>query len=363
MIMTILLFTWYLLTYPADKLICSLWVSQPPSQNAIVQSCGSADLSFYRMDVVPLDNLDIQCSKPANAIYQILDACHLSESLDHYRLRIIQPDYVGLICAIIIQHQGEPTQKEIGMQCPNAPQGQLQFEKSEPLPVAAPPICKPAAIQSGPGLYKQASLSSELTTNDDLTWLAGRMIWFGMVHADCGGDAILDPDTQAATPCGIAAANSLMITWENQFNDDIYNSAISFFVPARLLKRMIEIESQFWPLWISSNGEVGLMQITDNGADVFLRFDPNYNSGYPSEKGKAQTKTRNSFMNSLQCYFCSLDQAVRKAHQTIPIYARILAAYRCRAVSMNSALDGDDAWRQAVVDFNGSIDYLRKVEQ
>jgi Transglycosylase SLT domain len=362
--MTILLFTWYLLTYPYDKIICSLWISQPPSQDAIVQSCGSADLSSYRMDVVPLNSLDVQCSKPAEAIYQVIDACHLSDSLDHYRLRIIKPNVVEWICTIIIQHEGQPTEQEIKMACPNRSlNGQLVFGKKEPLPPPPAPICKPAAIQSGAGLYQRASSSADLTTNDDLAWLAGRMIWLGMVHADCGSDAILDPDTQAATPCGLAAAHSAMIPWENQFNDDIYKAAIAFSVPARLLKRMMEIESQFWPLWISSSGEVGLMQITDNGADVFLRYDPNYSAGYPSEKGKTQTKARNSFMNSLQCYFCSLDQAVRKAHQTIPIYARILAAYRCRAVSMNSALDGDDAWRQAVVDFNGSFDYLRKVEQ
>lgn len=362
--MTILLFTWYLLTYPTDKLICSLWVNQPPTQSQVIHACGSLDLSAYRLDVVPIKGTGIICSKPADAIYQVMDACRLNETLDQFHLQIIQPDYTTLICSITVQHEGEPTAAEINIACPNASAGHLQFIKSEPLPPPTPlSICQPTAIQPGIGLYQQAISIADLSTSDDLTWLAGRMIWFGMVHADCGDIGSLDPNTLAASPCGLDAARTLMISWQNQFDPDIFDAGISFSVPALLLKRVMEIESQFWPLWSSTTGEVGLMQITENGADVFLRYDPNFDSGYPSKKVKAQNRERSSFMNSLQCYFCDLDQAISKARQLIPVFARILAAYRCRAVSINPSLNGDDAWRQAVIDYNGSIDYLRKVEQ
>jgi hypothetical protein len=41
----------------------------------------------------------------------------------------------------------------------------------------------------------------------------------------------------------------------------------------------------------------------------------------------------------------------------------LIAAYQCRAVTINPALVGNDTWRQSVVDYNGSADYLGRIEQ
>ena len=131
---------------------------------------------------------------------------------------------------------------------------------------------------------------------------------------------------------------------------------------ARLIKRIIAVESQYWPLWSNVRGEAGMLQVSQNGADVLLRYDGELDPAYPKRPVDQQYWRRLEVLRILACAGCTLTQAVEHMHLTIPIYARMLAAYRCRAVEINPALSGADAWRQAVIDYNGSQDYLRKVE-
>ncbi len=166
----------------------------------------------------------------------------------------------------------------------------------------------------------------------------------------------------AADGCGMAAARQTVITWQNQFNDDIYKAAAAYHVPARMIKRIIAVESQYWPVWTNARGETGMLQISRAGADVLLRYDGTLDPEYPRRPADAQYWKRLEVLQVLACAGCSVSDAVRHMHVTIPIYARLLAAYRCRAVEINPALSGTDAWRQAVADYNGAWDYVGKVE-
>ena len=368
--MIALIFLWYLITTPTDKLMCTLWVKQPPTQAELIKSCGFDALGTYRIDVTPLDGSNVICSRPGDSLIWIGEDCKLPLSLDHYHLLIIDPSHTNT-CPVTIEHDGQPTNSEIFDQCGqtlldqfNNGSANLKFIKSQPKTQDAPPICATPSLPVGPGLYDQVADPGDLYTNKELTWLAGRLIWFGLVRPSCeGGTSGLDPITLSANPCGLAAAQPEVISWQNQFDNNIFDASNTYHVPSRLLKNVMIVESQFWPFWSEDMGEIGMMQVTDNGADVLLRYDPNLDPKYPSETTDGQFWKRLEVRNNFACDLCSLEEAINRTHALIPMYARLLAAYRCRAVAMNAALSGDDAWKQAVMDYNGSADYLGKVEQ
>jgi len=138
-------------------------------------------------------------------------------------------------------------------------------------------------------------------------------------------------------------------------------------VPAKLMKRMMRVESQYWPFYTAPAGEIGVMQVTDNGLDTLLRFDHEFDPFYFERDDLDQFWSRSITRNKLYCNACTMEEAIAKIKETMDIYARLLAAFHCRAVTINPALlapdAGDLAWRQAVVDYNGSADYLERIEQ
>lgn len=370
--MTILIFLWYLVTTPTDRLICSLWVKELPTTETLISACGTAALNAYRIDVTTLDNPKVICSRPGAALAWIADDCKLDLFLDNYRLRIIEPNHTEVLCPVKIEHEGEPSGSEIIDQCGysayvqyNTKSAYLKFVNSSPKPKEEKPqICAAPVIPIGTGLYQQIASAEELHTENDLTWLAGRLIWNGFVHPICDDGGVgLDPTTLAANPCGVAAARDTAVRWQNQYDGSIYTAAVAYQVPARLLKKVMQIESQFWPQWSEEMGEIGVLQITDNGADVMLRFDPTYDPNYSGDKTEVQFWKKLALRNSFACRLCSISDAVKRTHDLIPMYARLLAAYRCRSVSIDPALSGDEAWRRTVVDYNGSETYLGRVEQ
>jgi hypothetical protein len=223
-------------------------------------------------------------------------------------------------------------------------------------------ICPGRTITQGGGLYQQVSNADALYTDAPLNWLAGKLIWNGYVTTDCGGSG-LDPYTLAANPCGMRNAKPLVIHWQNQFNAEIFSAAISYNVPAKLLKRMMMIESQFWIYYQPPVGEVGVMQVTDNGLDTLLRFDPGIDPFYIARDDQQKQWSRSVTRREFICENCITQEAINHIKTSMPYYARLLAAYHCRAVVINPALTGEDAWRQSVVDYNGSAAYLERVEQ
>ena len=79
----------------------------------------------------------------------------------------------------------------------------------------------------------------------------------------------------AATPCGVTAGFEQAVEWQNRYDDQILAAAQKYHVPARLIKKIIANESQFWPESYSSF-ERGLGNITDNGADLLLKWNTPY---------------------------------------------------------------------------------------
>ena len=199
------------------------------------------------------------------------------------------------------------------------------------------PFCQPPNVPTGTGLLETPSTAYALYTDDELLLLSERLSWY-------------DRDETTTE-------------WQNKFNFEIWTGAKVYGVPAMLLKRLIGVESQYWPLWKGSSDEVGLMQITDSGADVLMRYDAETFKQYCAkavffkscEKGyhvlteKQQRLIRDVFRADLICHGCTVEQAVEHERANVLIYARMLNAYGCR--------NGWN-WVEALRDYNGGTKYL-----
>jgi hypothetical protein len=332
-------------------------------------ACNVNDLSVLTLEVVTYEKGEHVCTLRGVDIYHAHEMCEYTESIDKYVLRLIRPKHEAVGCSVTVDYEGTPGMDAIIEQCGvdawlNLGNGSASLAFSHQTEQKPPEIVCPAPdLPVGVSLYDQA-FEENLWTDKPYTWLAGRLIWYGVVAPDCpGGYSGIDPYTNAADTCGLRATRSKVIEWQNQFDADIYKAAVTSKVPARLLKRMIGIESQFWPLYgIGDAGERGVLQVTELGADTLMRFDATYKPWYPGLSVEDQFWSRLDVRNSFDCPGCDLGQAVDKTRELIPLYARLLAAYRCRAVSITPTLSGSDAWQQAVVDYNGSGEYLLKIE-
>lgn len=116
-------------------------------------------------------------------------------------------------------------------------------------------------------------LPTGLNTTKTYYYLAGRLISTGIVNAkDCPGEGFLFAGSPNA--CGIDRARETMIAWQNQYDPVIWSTSRDTGIPPKIVKTLIEKESQFWP-GNSRNfiDEYGLAQINELGADVALRWD------------------------------------------------------------------------------------------
>lgn len=372
-----LFYLWYLVAMPYDRHVCDLWVSRPPDNPAIVQACGlqvAANLSAYEFRAIDLrEEIEyVSCSAPADTLLDL--PCDLYP-LDAYRLEIWQADVSNeMLCSVELEREGYPGRLEIFEQCerPEALEkydaGHAkwdyigQFERTEPDPA---PVCRYPAPSTGTALSQTPANVADLGTDTPYALLAGRLIWYGYVKPDCDGLSGLDPVTLAPTGCGMSAARGKVREWQNQFDGSIYGAALDASVPAVMLKAIIGLESQFWPLWESSTaGETGAAQITADGLDVPLRYDAalfeyacplaifpvRCERGYHGLAEWEQEAVRLALRNTLGCKNCSVQQAIQKTEADAALYARFLRAWRCYTGQI--APGSADPWRVAAAAYH-----------
>ena len=350
--MTILFYIWVLLTAPTDKLACTLWVDQLPTPQVLINACGhelADNLARYTMQIVSMDGGNLFCEQSATQIYT--DDCH-ARPLHNYRINLVTQDYQESICELIIEHPGQPTLDDINAQCNPVRlakyAGVLEMRSGGTQEATAPPakICELAPPEIGSGPYQSPPDPGGLITSQPYALLAGRLIWNGVAHVDCGGYSGIDPSSRHASACGVAQAAPQVVAWQNQFDAEIWQAAMDAKVPARLLKSLMGLESQFWPLWVPGDaGEVGLIQVTDDGADIALRYSPKLTAqycpqaidparctnGYHMLNIDEQQRVRDAYRRGMQCLLCDISQAVKHTRAMIPTYADTLAAFRCYA--------------------------------
>lgn len=113
----------------------------------------------------------------------------------------------------------------------------------------------------------------------NLFFLAGMMIRSGLVDASMCQDGGLQTKTSASM-CGMRAAYDAVMEWQNRFDVEIFNVAAETGIPAQLLKNVFARESQFWPGIYSTYKEAGLGQLTEQGADALLLWNPDFYSQF-----------------------------------------------------------------------------------
>ena len=219
--------------------------------------------------------------------------------------------------------------------------------------------------------------SEELSSDIPYTYLATNLISQGAVDASACPDGGLLPGGGGVNQCGLEKARPAVIEWQNQFDDLILSTAQETAVPARLLKNIFARESQFWPGIYKGAMDVGLGQLTEDGADTTLfwnnafyeQFCPTIYSedtcgdGYMHLKADQQKHLRRALVRSVNamCKDCPLGLDLTRADFSVIVFANTMIA-NCEQTGQvirnyTDAAPGDvasyeDLWKFTMVNYN-----------
>jgi len=221
------------------------------------------------------------------------------------------------------------------------------------------------------------SASDDLESNIPFAYLAANLISQGVVDVSaCPGGGLL-PDG-SANACGMEAAKPAVQKWQNQFDKLIFDVAQTNEVPAQLLKNLFSRESQFWPGVFRNNRDIGLGQLTEDGADTALLWNPSFynqfcplildkrvcvSKGYANLKPKQQALLRGALVHSVDatCPNCPLGLDISRANFSVRIFAHTLLANCEQAGKIVENVTGqapgatfsyEDMWRFTLVNYN-----------
>jgi hypothetical protein len=233
-----------------------------------------------------------------------------------------------------------------------------------------PPVGGPPPWLSTP--KDAADLSSDIPYN----YLSANLILQGAVDASACPDGGLQPDG-SANACGQEAARSAVDQWQNQFDSLIIHTADDTGVPAQLLKNLFARESQFWPGIFKASADAGLGQLTENGADTTLLWNPSFFSsycplvlqadacleGYVHLKQDQQQLLRQALVASVNasCDNCALGIDLSRADFSVGVFAHTLLA-SCDQTAMvihntvnqspAAVASYEDLWKLTLVNYN-----------
>ena len=187
----------------------------------------------------------------------------------------------------------------------------------------------------------------ELHTRKTLHNLATQLILNGIVDAsDCPAGG-LSLGLNWPTACGLERATAAMIEWQNQYDEYIWLASKDHGIPPKILKTLIEVETQFWP----GNArrfldEYGLGQVNQLGIDVLLRRDPtfyqlvcpavlsdcfrSYVSLSPQEQAMVRGAVISLFVDA-SCPTCEYGFDLNKAKESVALLAMLFRA-NCQQV-------------------------------
>jgi len=196
-------------------------------------------------------------------------------------------------------------------------------------------------VGGAPDWLSTPTETEELSSDIPYTYLAANLILQGAVDASACPDGGLIPGGGANT-CGVEAARPAVTEWQNQFDTLILNTAQTTGVPARLLKNLFARESQFWPGVFRINGDAGLGQLTENGADTTLFWNPSFftqfcplvlssdacSVGYAHLAPDQQAMLRGALVGSVNatCEDCPLGLDLSQADFSVTVFAHTLLA-------------------------------------
>jgi len=226
-----------------------------------------------------------------------------------------------------------------------------------------------------------------LYTEVSFYYLAGMLISSGQVDASFCPDNGLNRNL-SANACGVQEAYTQVVDWQNSFNDEILSAANESGVPAQLLKNVFSRESQFWPGIYNSFKEAGLGQMTENGADTVLLWNPSFfhqfcplvlgqercDLGFGNISKDEQAMLRGALVTKVNstCPDCPVGIDLSQANFSVRIFAEGLKA-NCEQVGMiihNNTMkkpgqvsNYEDLWRFTLVNYNAGSGCLSNAIQ
>jgi hypothetical protein len=224
--------------------------------------------------------------------------------------------------------------------------------------------------------------ASELSSDIPYSYLSANLILTGAVDASSCPDNGLVPGG-GANECGQEVARPAAEAWQNQFDNLIMRTAQDTGVPAQLLKNLFARESQFWPGVFKAISDTGLGQLTANGADTALLWNPSFYSqycplvlsaqacsqGYLHLKKNEQKLLREALVSSVDatCNNCALGIDLSRADFSVGVFAHTLMAacqqtgqviYNTVRQSPGAVASYEDLWKYTLVDYNAGAGCL-----
>jgi len=218
--------------------------------------------------------------------------------------------------------------------------------------------------------------SEELSSDIPYTYLAANMIQQGLADASACPDGGLPPGG-GVNQCGLEKSRPAVIEWQNQFDELILTTALETAIPARLLKNLFARESQFWPGVYRGAQDVGLGQLTENGADTTLFWNDAFyeqfcpmvypedacGDGYMSLDEEAQIELRRALVESVNatCEDCPLGFDLEQAGFSVTVFAHTMIA-NCKQAGQvvqnytdetpGTVASYEDLWKFTLVNYN-----------
>lgn len=218
--------------------------------------------------------------------------------------------------------------------------------------------------------------SEDLSSDIPYTYLAANLILQGVVDASACADGGILPGN-VANQCGLEKSRSAVTEWQNQFDTLILSTAKETSVPARLLKNLFARESQFWPGIYQAANDVGLGQLTENGADTTLFWNRSFfnqfcplvmdsetcGAGYANLDEELRAELRSALVRSVNatCEECPLGFDLSQAGFSVGVFAHTLIAnceqagqviYNYTGSSPGKAASYEDLWKFTLVNYN-----------
>ncbi|MBC7875977.1 MAG: hypothetical protein H7Y59_02295 [Anaerolineales bacterium] len=218
--------------------------------------------------------------------------------------------------------------------------------------------------------------SEDLSSDIPYTYLAANLILQGAVDASSCVDGGLDA-SNGVNQCGLEQSRPAVNEWQNQFDELILGTAQETGVPARLLKNLFARESQFWPGIYQAEGDVGLGQLTENGADTTLFWNHSFynqfcpliledgacGAGYMHLDDEQQALLRRALVGSVNatCDECPLGLDLTQADFSVGVFAHTMIA-NCEQAgqvirnytdeSPGKVASYEDLWKFTLVNYN-----------
>lgn len=218
--------------------------------------------------------------------------------------------------------------------------------------------------------------ASGLSSSLSLHFLAAMLIQNGEVDAsDCPGGGLDYPT--AANLCGVEKAQESLTAWQNQFDEEIMLTSSETGIPAQLLKNIFSRESQLWPGIYHNIEEVGLGQLTEDGAEAALLWNPDFYTqfcplvlfektcanGYGNLTLDQQSTLRGALVQKVNatCSDCPMGIDLTQANFSVHIFGETLLGncaqvdrmiYNLTNQSSGAMSSYNDLWRFTLINYN-----------